>query len=381
MEGGHAQGDGMPPSGREVDSLSTQPDERAGAYAAMVERITAAAGILAPSGAILAVNRSLAALLNTRPEKVLGVPLDRFVALRHRAALARLLDLTAGGRRGVGEVALLPDGPEPRYLRLLLCKLHAAGQEVVFLVAVDLSRFLSESTRLRHQNEDLEARVAERTAELQAALADKDMLLQEVHHRTKNNLQMLCDLLYLQMEGLEDDNPKHMLQDTYARIYAIAKLHEQLYQSLDGGRVSVGKYLERLVEGAQALYEGLPMRVEVSGGEPELDTDRAIHLGLMVNELLTNAAKHAFPAGAPGEAGIRVRAVEGRLELEVWDTGRGLPPAIDLETASSLGLRIVRILSRRLRAVVTLESGRGGTRVTIVLPLSAEAEMPAPGTP
>jgi two-component sensor histidine kinase len=276
----------------------------------------------------------------------------------------------------VVDVALVPEDPAGRYAKLLLRELRVGGEAILFLIAIDVSRYWTETSRLRLLNEELEARVAARTAELQIALADKDMLMQEVHHRTKNNLQMLCDLLYLQMEGMEDGDRRGLLQDTYTRIYAIAKVHEQLYQSLDRGRISVGKYLERLVEGVQNLHEGLPLRVQVDGDEPELDADRAIHLGLMVNELLTNAAKHAFPDGARGEAGVRVRARDGRLELEVWDNGRGLPAGVDVDAAHTLGLRIVRILSRRLHAEVAIESN-GGTRVTVAFPLSVDADTPA----
>jgi two-component sensor histidine kinase len=366
----------MPSSSDRRDYSPAGPTEATAAYRKMVERmVAAAAAILSPSGAILAANSRFTDLLRIPVDQLPGAPLERFVALRHRPTLSRLLQ-AGGASTSVVDVALLPEDPAGHYVKFLFREVHAGNQAILFLVAIDVSRYWPEATRLRLLNEELEARVAERTAELQVAVADKDMLLQEVHHRTKNNLQMLCDLLYLQMEGLEDADRRGMLQDTYARIYAIAKLHEQLYQSLDRGRVSVGKYLERLVEGVQKLHERLPLRVQVEGDEPELDADRAIHLGLMVNELLTNVAKHAFPDGAAGEAGVRVRTTDGRLELQIWDTGRGLPDGVDLEAAHTLGLRIVRILSRRLQAEVGIESN-AGTRVTVALPLRTDAETPA----
>jgi two-component sensor histidine kinase len=345
-------------------------------YWKMVDRMAAtAAAILSPAGAILAANARLADLLRVPVDRLAGAPLERFVTVRHRPILSRFLR-SRGAHKSAVDVALLPDEPSGHYAKLLLREVRAGDETILFLVAIDVSRYWTDASRLRLLNEELEARVAERTAELQVALADKDMLLQEVHHRTKNNLQMLCDLLYLQMDGLEDADRRGLLQDTYARIYAIAKVHEQLYQSLERGSIGVGKYLQRLVEGVQNLHEALPLRVQVDGEEPELDADRAIHLGLMVNELLTNAAKHAFPEGVRGEAGVRVRARDGRLELQVWDTGQGLPPGVDLEAAQTLGLRIVRILSRRLHAEVAIESG-GGTRVSVAFPLIAEVETPA----
>jgi two-component sensor histidine kinase len=334
------------------------------------------AAILSASGSILAANSRLSDLLRVSHDRLPGASLAQFVASRYRPGLSQLMELGGSGRMSMDDVVLVSGDPDVRYVKLLVREVRARSGPVLFLVVVDISRFWSETTRLRVENEELESRVAERTSELQTALADKDMLLQEVHHRTKNNLQMLCDLLYLQMEGLQGADPKHLLQDTYARIYAIAKLHEQLYQSLDRGQVRVGKYLERLVEGVQSLHEALPMRVEVEGDEPELDADRAIHVGLLVNELLTNAAKHAFSDGPPGKAGVRVAASDGLLAVTVWDTGRGLPADVDLESAGTLGLRIVRILSRRLRATVAIDRAKG-TRITVSVPLVADAEAPA----
>jgi two-component sensor histidine kinase len=101
-----------------------------------------------------------------------------------------------------------------------------------------------------------------------------------------------------------------------------------------------------------------------------LDIDRAIHLGLIVNELVTNALKHAFPDGTPGEMGVDVRADEERLEVSVWDRGRGLPPTLDVHSAGTLGLKIVRILTERLGAILTVENAPGAI-FTLTVPLSA----------
>jgi two-component sensor histidine kinase len=211
------------------------------------------------------------------------------------------------------------------------------------------------------------ARLQEAFTHEQEALADNVALLREVHHRVKNNLQMLCDLLYLQAEALPDTQAKDALRDAYGRVFAIARLHEQLYQSMQRGRVQLGEYLGRLVSGVTDLGADVPVSLDA----PDviyLDVDRAIHIGLVVNELVTNAIKHAFPAGEKGSVVVALRTRGDRLEIEVADDGRGLPADLDLERAKTLGLRIVHILARRLDATVRTDN-RLGARFTLSLPL------------
>jgi PAS domain S-box-containing protein len=220
-----------------------------------------------------------------------------------------------------------------------------------------------------------EAQLRLALAEKDAALATNQTLLREVHHRVKNNLQMVCDLLYLQMEAMPDPDQHHDLQDAYGRIFAIARLHEQLYQTMRGGEVRLGEYLRRLAAGFGTLYPHVAVRLEAE--EPlYLDLDRAIHAGLIVNELVTNAVKHAFPDGRRGEVRVRVGTEGDRAVLQVADAGTGLPAGFDLDTAKSLGLRIVQILARRLQASLEVANTKGATfRVTF--PMHAEAPVDA----
>jgi two-component sensor histidine kinase len=194
-----------------------------------------------------------------------------------------------------------------------------------------------------------------------------------VHHRVKNNLQMLCDLMYLQMEAMPNRNQRHGLQDAYARIFAIARLHEQLYQSMQSGHIVLSEYVGRLIAGFETLFPRVRVRLEVMG-EASLDLDRAIHVGLIVNELITNAMKHGFPAGQPGEVTVAIDTIGGRVRIQVRDSGKGLPPDLDLEHAKSLGLRTIYILGKRLNATVTVENHNGAS-VTVTFPLEADAPV------
>ncbi len=205
---------------------------------------------------------------------------------------------------------------------------------------------------------------------LRQRVADKELLLREVHHRTKNNLAMLADVVFLQSEAVRGLEAKEALSEAYGRVVAMARLHDQLYQSMESGRIRLVEYLRKLVEGVEELWPAGRFRLEASAEEVHLDPDRAIHAGLVVNELLTNAVKHAFPDGKSGEIGVRLRSLADQLELEVWDTGKGLPAGLDLEHAKTLGLRMVHMLARRLDARVEIQRA-GGTSVKLDLPLEA----------
>jgi PAS domain S-box-containing protein len=204
---------------------------------------------------------------------------------------------------------------------------------------------------------------------LRQALADRETLLKEVHHRVKNNFQMLADVLFLQADTLESAEGRAALQDSSTRLTAIARVHEQLYQALERGHVMLGAYLRRLADGLAQLFPHAQLAVDVPGEEIAFEVDRTIHLGLIVNELLTNALKHAYPTGAAGVIGLQLRRDAADVRITVWDRGQGLPAGQDYRTSGSLGLRIVRLLTQRLNAALEV-SGPPGTRVTIRVPVA-----------
>jgi len=234
--------------------------------------------------------------------------------------------------------------------------------EIIAAVAID-----ADITALK-QTED---RLRQALREKEAALADKETLIQEVHHRTKNNLQMLCSLRELQADAIESPEGKQALELSTGRIYAIARLYEELYRSMSSGEVVLCEYLRGLGQNFSGMSNVTGIRFELPAEDPiSVEVDRAIPCGLIVNELLTNAVKHAFASGSRGVIGIGLERIGDQIQLRVWDNGRGLPPELDLLTAPSLGLRLVRILAQQLRAEVTMES-RGGAVFTLTFPLRA----------
>lgn len=216
----------------------------------------------------------------------------------------------------------------------------------------------------------LQAEIAERRrveTDLQNSLHEKTILLREVHHRVKNNLQIVVSLLALQNARSEDGAARHALTDSEHRIQSMALVHELLYQSSTLSDISLQHYVSEL---ARNLLPGgaagePPVLFEVTGDECTIGIDVAIPIGLVVNELITNAVQHAF--GGVSERRIVVRLQEcpecrmNLSRLQVRDTGHGFPPGMDWKRSPSLGLQIVQSLADQLGAALQVQSSTEGT--------------------
>jgi two-component sensor histidine kinase len=209
-------------------------------------------------------------------------------------------------------------------------------------------------------------------AQLRASLQEKEVLLKEVHHRVKNNLQVVASLLDMQADTIEDRSIRTLFEDSQQRIQSIALIHESLYQSGDMvAQVNAADYLPRLSQQLFKAYRSpsdrLTLRVHA---EPvRLAVPTAVPCGLLVTELVTNSFKHAFPDGLVGEIHITLRQdPTGACVLIVGDTGVGLPEGLDVRATESLGWQLVGLLTEQLRGTIELE-GHGGTTVTITFPL------------
>ena len=203
---------------------------------------------------------------------------------------------------------------------------------------------------------------------LKESLQEKEVLLKEIHHRVKNNMQVISSLLSLQSRHLHDPKAIGMFKDSQHRIRSMALVHEKLYQSPDLSRIDFGQYLENLVVYLVHSYQvdsgRIRMRIDV--GDAALDINTAIPCGLIVNELVTNALKHAFPGGRKGEVRITLRrGDDGRLTLKVADDGAGWPAGVDFRRTDTLGLQLVTMLVDQLDGTIELEP-KAGTIFRIV---------------
>lgn len=191
------------------------------------------------------------------------------------------------------------------------------------------------------------------------SLAEKEILLKEVHHRVKNNLQVIASLLRLQADSLPEPALAAALRESQTRVESMALVHEQLYQTRDLREIDLGHHAALLAENLFQIYGAENVTLEIALAPVQLGVDQAIPLSLILNELISNALKHAFPGGRAGVVRIEGGIAHGRFEIAVSDDGAGIPESFDLRQSKSLGLQIVRILTRQLKGSFEIERGAG----------------------
>ncbi len=207
-------------------------------------------------------------------------------------------------------------------------------------------------------------------AQLKASLEEKELLLKEVHHRVKNNLQVVSSLFSLQTQYIDDPKVLEVLIESQNRINAMALIHEKLYQSTSLAQVDFQEYIHNLTQSLFASYHTKAQRVRLHlQVEPlPISLDTAIRCGLIINELVSNALKHAFREDCPGELRLAfVAQPAGKICLVVEDNGVGIATNFDIEQTNSLGLRLVKILTRKLKGELTVTRTQG-TRFQIIFP-------------
>jgi PAS domain S-box-containing protein len=208
---------------------------------------------------------------------------------------------------------------------------------------------------------------------LKGALREKEFLLKEIHHRVKNNLQVISSLLRLQSRSTSDGPARELFLASQGRIRSMALVHESLYQARDLARIDFAAYIRKLTQQLVSLFKADPQRVKLRLRLERipLDVNQAIPCGLIINELVSNALKHAFPGGRAGEVAVSLAAgARGMVRLTVRDNGVGLPAGLDIRRTPSLGLQIIVGLVDQLGGAIQMEGG-AGTAAVIVFPLEA----------
>lgn len=229
------------------------------------------------------------------------------------------------------------------------------------------------TTRVRFGDRDLGISFAKditarKSAEelLRASLAEKTVLLKEVHHRVKNNLQIICSLLDLQAESIPDDQSRKYFRDSQDRIRSMALVHEQLYRSRDFASIDFNDYIENL---ATYLFNSYVrdlgrISLRVDAEHVTLNIDQSIPCGLILNELVSNALKHAFPDNRSGEIIIGLSSgADEWISLAVRDDGVGFPADLDFMNSRSLGLQLVDMLVKQLQGRIEMKNDNGASCV------------------
>jgi PAS domain S-box-containing protein len=212
--------------------------------------------------------------------------------------------------------------------------------------------------------------------ELRASLREKEVLLQEIHHRVKNNLQVVSSLLSLQSRGMLDEEIRQKFQESQNRVHSMALIHEHLYQSPSLSAINYPQYIRQLAAHLFRSYRVSASRIALQAHieDLRLSVDVAVPCGLVINELVSNALKYAFPSGRGGAIRIELRRQpDGLVTLTVSDNGVGLPEEIGFGNTHTLGLRLVGTLVRQLEGNVNVDRS-GGTSVHVTFPLETAME-------
>jgi len=231
----------------------------------------------------------------------------------------------------------------PAGLRHFECRIAGLDANTALYVARDVTE--------RYLHED----------EMRRSLAEKEILLREVHHRVKNNLQIISSLVALQADQFRDPADWELMQETQQRIHSIAQLHELLYESKDFASIEVDDLVAGILDGLAVTFHAVSRKVEMrrSIAPATIKLETAVPVGLIVNELATNSLKYAFSDGRGGTLAVTGGPDGADIVLVVKDDGPGLPIGVDFEDASTLGFVLVRSLARQVRGTVRPLRGPG----------------------
>lgn len=198
---------------------------------------------------------------------------------------------------------------------------------------------------------------------IESSLKEKETLLREIHHRVKNNLQIISGLLTLQSRQIESQEAQEAVREGRNRVKSMALIHQKLYQQENLTGVNMKEYLGDLIHTIQQTFKDnhTIIQADIICNDLSLDVDTAIPLGLIINELVTNCYKYAFNGKSNGQIIIRLEEEKKKLMLEVKDNGGGLPAGFDMQKTKSFGMKLVQSLANKLEATVEIKSDKGAT--------------------
>lgn len=221
----------------------------------------------------------------------------------------------------------------------------------VYLTTTDVTkRIIAENLLLQHSNKE------------------KELLLKEIHHRVKNNLQIVTSLLNLQANSIEDEKTKSLFEISLHRINSMALVHELLYQSKDFSQINYGRYLERLIHPLIDSMNptGSSILLKIEADDISLNINTSIPLGLLINEIITNSLKHGFEANQTGEIYLRLHDDgESNFRLCIGDNGNGYDNNFNIENADSLGLQLIHSLTEQLSGTISRDCSMAGTHYCV----------------
>ncbi len=313
---------------------------------ALLDHTTAVIYLLDPENRFLLINRQFEQLFHVTKAQVVGQPLEAVFAEDIAAAFrANNLQVLASSMAQEFEEQAPHDDGLHTYISIKVPLCDATGNPYALC---GISTDITERKRVEE--------------ELKAALVEKDVLLKEVYHRIKNNLQIISSLLDLQADTVADPQVRLLFEDSQQRIQAVALIHESLYQAGNVGRIPAAEYVHRLSTQVFQAYAppGDRITLKVQADPIWIEAQQAIPCGLIINELLSNSLKYAFPGDQGGEITIALQpAPEEQVVLTVSDTGVGFPANVDFRHTDSLGLQLVCLLTEQIGGTIELDCTTG----------------------
>ncbi len=226
-----------------------------------------------------------------------------------------------------------------------------------------------------------EIRLREMSEQLKVYLAEKELMIQEIHHRVKNNLQIISSILNMQAGSITDSYALDALNISRQRISTIASIHNSLYRQSNGIQVSVTAYVGDIITSISKLYDSPGKKIKIYQDIDEFETSMkySVNIALVLNELVTNSYKHAFSDRTSGNIYVRIKKKPDVIEIALTDDGTGIPNNINPDTANSIGLMLVKALIDQMNGNIKLSSGNGTTfKITLPVNISvlhAEADL------
>ena len=308
------------------------------------------------SGRYLGCNQGFLRLLDLDRENIIGHTGEALFPAEQAGVFQHTDEEILGGLgERTYEIDFVPPSGVPAHLAISKAAFRDGTGQVAGLVGV-----ISDMTA----HNQLEA-------EIRHSLKEKNLLLREIHHRVKNNLQLILSLMVLQADEIVDTGEIERSRRLEYRIRSMALVHEQLYNSSDLATIDMQGYIASLAGSIASHYKDKAnlVRLDLDTASLRLDIDKSVPCGLVLNELLTNAYHHAFSPGQSGALRVVLRQSGDHIHLSVADNGRGLPPGLTVDTAQTLGLVLVRELTRQLHGVLRVTADQG-TRFDIVFPVA-----------
>ena len=321
-------------------------------YKAIVEDQTELICRFIPNGTITFINEAFARYYGIDKSELLGNNLFSIKTIKGNRNIEEILNQLSFENPVITNEYQLGANGKSRWQQWIIRALFNANNKIVEFqtTARDITEKKLFDEEIRLLNINLENRVVERTIELATSLKEKEVMLKEIHHRVKNNLQIISSLLNLQAAKIKDKDDLELFNESQYRVKSMAMIHELLYKSKELGKIDFTEYLNKLISSLRHSYSlkrNINFRINVK--DVFLDIETAVPFGLIINELVTNSLKYAFPHTKNCEITIDVKQTnKENLRLVYADNGIGIPDRINIFETNTLGLRLVNILIQQL---------------------------------